>query len=163
MCCLQEVRWSGLGARILGMKGRRYKLWWSRKGDRVCGVGVMVKEELCENLLVVRRVSGRVMTVVVFEEDVLRLMCGYAPQGGGSLEEKQSFYDELKCEWDMHSAGDSVMCLDDLMDMLVGILMALMEGMVLFRGIWKEECYSFVWRINYVCQIHGLGWRKRGR
>ena len=29
------------------------------------------------------------------------------------LEEKQSFYDELKCEWDMHSADDLVMCLCD--------------------------------------------------
>ena len=43
MCCLQEVRWRGQGARMLGMK-----LWWSEKGDRVGGVGVIVKEELCE-------------------------------------------------------------------------------------------------------------------
>ena len=26
---------------------------------------------------------------------------------------KQSFYDELKCELDMHSIGDLVMCLGD--------------------------------------------------
>ena len=25
-CCLQEVRWRGLGVRMLWMKGRRYKL-----------------------------------------------------------------------------------------------------------------------------------------
>ena len=68
--------------------------------------------------------------VVVFEENVLRLICGYAPHVERSLEEKQSFYDELKSEWDMHSADDLVMCLDDLMDTLVGILMDLMEGMV---------------------------------
>ena len=38
-------------------------------------------EELCEKVVEVRRVSDRVMTlVVVFEEDVLRLICGYAPQ-----------------------------------------------------------------------------------
>ena len=55
-----------------------------------------------------------VMTVVlVFEEDVLRLICGYALHSGSSLEEKQSFCDKLKCEWDMHSAGDLVMCLVD--------------------------------------------------
>ena len=54
------------------------------------------------------------MTVVVFEEDVLRLICGYIPQSGRSLEEKQSFYDELKCEWDMHSADDLAVCLDDI-------------------------------------------------
>ena len=61
----------------------------------------------------VRRVSDRVMTLVV-EDDVLRLICGYAPKSGRCLEEKQSFYDELKCEWDMNSADDLVMCLSDI-------------------------------------------------
>ena len=57
----------------------------------------------------VRGVSDIVMTVVVvFEEDVLRLICGYGQQSGRSLEENKSFYDELKREWDMHSAGDLV-------------------------------------------------------
>ena len=72
-----------------------------------------MKEDLCEKVGEVRRVSDRAMTVLDFEEDVLRLTCGYAPQSGGSLEEYQSFYDELKCEWDMHSAGEIVMCLGD--------------------------------------------------
>ena len=27
VCCLQEVRWRGEGARFFGVKGRRYKLW----------------------------------------------------------------------------------------------------------------------------------------
>ena len=61
-----------------------------------------------------RRVSDRVITLVVFEEGVLRFICGYAPQSGRSLEEKQSFYDELKCEWDMHSSDDLVMRLGDI-------------------------------------------------
>ena len=43
----------------------------------------------------------------------MRLICGYAPQSGRRLEEKQSFYDERKCEWDMHYADDLVMCLSD--------------------------------------------------
>ena len=51
------------------------------------------------------------IVVVVFEEDVLRLICGYTPQSGRCLEEKQSSYDELKCEWDIHSTGDLIMCL----------------------------------------------------
>ena len=33
MCCLQEMRWREQGARMLGMKGRKYKLWWSGKRD----------------------------------------------------------------------------------------------------------------------------------
>ena len=75
---------------------------------------VMEKEELCEKVAEVRMVSDRVMTVVVLEEDVLRLICGHAPQSGRCFEEKQSFYDEQKCEWDMHSADDLVMCLGDI-------------------------------------------------
>ena len=52
-------------------------MWWYGDG----GVGVMVKEELCEKVVEVRRVSDRVMTAV-YDEDVLRLICGYAPQSG---------------------------------------------------------------------------------
>ena len=78
-------------------------------------MGVTAKEELCEKVIEVRMVSDRVMTlVVVFKEDVLRLICGHAPQIGRCLEEKQSFYDELKCEWDMRSADGLVMYLSDI-------------------------------------------------
>ena len=42
----------------------------------------MEKEELCESVEVIR-VSDRVKTVaLVFEEDVLRLICGHAPASG---------------------------------------------------------------------------------
>ena len=42
---------------------------------------------------------------------MLKTICGYAPQNGRSLEEKQSFHD--KCGWDIHYADDLVMCLGD--------------------------------------------------
>ena len=58
------------------------------------------------------------MTAVAIEEDVLRLICGYAPQSGRSLEEKQSFYGELKCEWDMQFACDLIYAWMTLMDSL---------------------------------------------
>ena len=48
------------------MKGSTYRLCWTGEGDGVDGVGVMVKDELCEKVLEVRRVSDRVMTAVVF-------------------------------------------------------------------------------------------------
>ena len=68
VCCLQEVRWRGQGARFIGVKGRRYKLWWSGDSD-TRGVGVLVKEELCEKVVEVRRRSDRVMTVVMALEE----------------------------------------------------------------------------------------------
>ena len=35
VCCLQEVRLRGQDVRLLAMNGRRYKLWWSERGDGV--------------------------------------------------------------------------------------------------------------------------------
>ena len=51
--------------------------------------------------------------VVVFEDDVLRLIRGYAPQSRKRLEENLSYYDELRGEWEMHYADRLVMCLGD--------------------------------------------------
>jgi exonuclease III len=56
VCGLQETRWKGESARFVGAKGRRYKFWW-KGGDGNGGVGVMVKEELAEQVCEVRRKS----------------------------------------------------------------------------------------------------------
>ena len=69
-----------------------------------------MKEEMFEKVVEVLKVSDDSCS---FEEDVLRLISEYAPQSGRGLEEKQPFYDELKYEWDMHSADDLVMCSGD--------------------------------------------------
>ena len=83
MCCLQEVRWRGPGARFVGCRGWRYKLWWSGSNHRIEGVGIFVKEELFEKVLEVRRKSDSVMAMVLsFEEEVIRVICAYAPQVG---------------------------------------------------------------------------------
>ena len=55
---------------MLVMEVRGYMVWLYGKGDAVYGVGAMVKDELCEEVVRVRRVSDRVMTVVFF-----RRMC----------------------------------------------------------------------------------------
>ena len=52
---------------MLGMGAQIYKLWRCEVGD----VSVMVKEELCGNVLEVRRVSDGML---IFEEGVLRLI-----------------------------------------------------------------------------------------
>ena len=71
MCCLQEVKCRGQGSVMLGLEGRRCKLWWFGKGDGVGGVGVIVMEELCKNVVQVRKVSDAVIAVVL----VLKSMC----------------------------------------------------------------------------------------
>ena len=70
----------------------------------------MVKEELCEKVVEVRRRCDRVMTVVmVLEEEVLRIICVYGPQSGRMAAEKEHFYDDLRSEWDLHSVDELVL------------------------------------------------------
>ena len=62
-CLNSGVEWKEIQVVVVG------------KEDGDGGFGVMVKEELCEKVVEVRIVCGRVMTVVVvFEEYVLRLI-----------------------------------------------------------------------------------------
>ena len=41
-CRLKEVRWRGCGARLIGLQGRKYKLWWERNQEGYGGVCVLV-------------------------------------------------------------------------------------------------------------------------
>ena len=92
VCCLQEVRWRGEGTRFFGVKGRWYELCWCGNDDNTGGVGILVKEELCENVVEVRRRCDRVMVLeLVFEEEVVRIICAYAPQSGKPDAEKERF------------------------------------------------------------------------
>ena len=50
MCCLQKVRCREQGARFVGIRGRRYKLWWTGNNDGI-GVGILVKEERFEKVI----------------------------------------------------------------------------------------------------------------
>ena len=84
--CLQE-RWRGWGSRMLIME-RRYKLSWSGKGDEIGGVGVIAKK-LDEKLVKVKRMSDRIMAIeLIFGEDVLRLISGFALHGGRHVKER---------------------------------------------------------------------------
>jgi len=65
VCSIQEVRWKNKGVCFLGVVGRRYKLWWSGNSFGSGGVGILMKEELCEKVVEVSRRSDRVMAVVM--------------------------------------------------------------------------------------------------
>ena len=51
ICCLQKVRWRVQGTHFMRVKRRRYKFWWSKNHGKTGGVVIMVKEELCENVM----------------------------------------------------------------------------------------------------------------
>ena len=96
LCCLWQARWKGQEAQFVGCRGRRYKLRWSENNHGTGGVGILVKKELCEKVVEVRKKSEKVMAMVlVFEEEVIRVIYAYAPQVGRSECKKDHFYNDM--------------------------------------------------------------------
>ncbi|KAK3510676.1 hypothetical protein QTP70_013013 [Hemibagrus guttatus] len=91
--CVQETRWKGSKARSIG---EGFKLFYYGVDSKRNGVGVVLKEEFVRNVLEVKRVSDRVMSLKLEIEGVmLNVVSGYAPQVGCELEEKERFWSEL--------------------------------------------------------------------
>ena len=69
----------------------------------------MVKEELCENVVEVRR-CDRVMAIgLVFGEEVIRVI---APQSG-KPDTEERFYEEMAREWSRGNANQLVLEIGD--------------------------------------------------
>ena len=97
VCCMQEVKWKGQGACFVGTLGRRYKLWWSGNDTGFGGVGFLVKEEICGNMVEVRRKSDRVMAIVLsLGRKVMQIIRAYGPQSRRPDSKKKYFYDERR-------------------------------------------------------------------
>ncbi|KAK3575243.1 hypothetical protein QTP86_023434, partial [Hemibagrus guttatus] len=80
--------WATVGRRSRG--GRRVRRQREKRK------GVVLKEEFVRNVLEVKRVSDRVMSLKLeFEGVMLNVVSGYAPQVGCELEEKERFWSEL--------------------------------------------------------------------
>ncbi|KAK3572040.1 hypothetical protein QTP86_022268, partial [Hemibagrus guttatus] len=91
--CVQETRWKGSKARSIGAG---FKLFYCGVDSKRNGVGVVLKEEFVRNVLEVKRVSDRLMSLKLEIEGVmLNVVSGYVPQVGCELEEKESFWSEL--------------------------------------------------------------------
>ncbi|KAK3506004.1 hypothetical protein QTP70_018512, partial [Hemibagrus guttatus] len=91
--CVQETRWKGSKPRSIGAG---FKLFYYGVDSKRNGVGVVLKEEFVRNVLEVKRVSDRVMSLKLEIEGVmLNVVSGYAPQVGCELEEKERFWSEL--------------------------------------------------------------------
>ncbi|KAK3569392.1 hypothetical protein QTP86_027817 [Hemibagrus guttatus] len=114
--CVQETRWKGSKARSIGAG---FKLFYYGVDSKRNGVGVVLKEEFVRNVLEVKRVSDRVMSLKLEIEGVmLNVVSGYAPQVGCELKEKERFWSELDEVIESIPMGERVVE-RILMDMLI--------------------------------------------
>ena len=87
--CLQETKWKGSKARNIG---GGCKLFYNRPDGKKNGIGIVVREELVESVLEVKRVSNRLMAMKLeVKGSILNIVSAYAPQVNNSMEEKKDF------------------------------------------------------------------------
>ena len=67
VCCVQETRWKGDGARVLRIAtGGKYKLLWKGCAEGLNGVGIIIADEFIDKVVKVVRVYDRLMMVKGF-------------------------------------------------------------------------------------------------
>ena len=96
---IQEVQYKNEGVRKLREGDFEYKLYWKGEETGCGGVGLMVKHDLVESVMEVRRVFPRIISVdIVVNKKVVTVISVYAPQSGRSEEEKEKFHEDLTAE-----------------------------------------------------------------
>ena len=91
--CPQETKWKDSKERNIG---GGCKLFYNRADGRKNGIGIVVREELAESVLEVKRVSDRLMAMKLEVKGfILNIVSAYAPQVNYSMEEKNDFWEDL--------------------------------------------------------------------
>ena len=91
--CLQETKWKGSKARNIG---GGCKLFYNGADGRKNEIGMVVREELAESVLEVKRVSDRLITMKLkVKGSILNIVSAYGPQVNNSMEEKNNFWEDL--------------------------------------------------------------------
>ncbi|KAJ0557790.1 putative SWR1-complex protein 5/Craniofacial development protein [Helianthus annuus] len=92
IACLQETRWKGHRAE----ECNGYKLLYSGSNGTKNGVGFLVAIELHKNAIEVIRHNDRIMVLrLVLGEQVVTVVCAFAPHVGLGDQEKREFWDCL--------------------------------------------------------------------
>ena len=90
---LQETKWKGSKVRNIG---GGYKIFYNGADGRKNGIGIVLREELAESVLEVKRVSDRLMAMKLeVNGSILNIVSAYAPQVNYSMGEKNDFWEDL--------------------------------------------------------------------
>ena len=91
--CRQKTKWKGSKARNIGGV---CKLFYNGDNRRKDGIEIVVRKELAESVLEVKRVSDRLMAMKLeVKRSILNTVSAYAPQVNNSMEEKNDFWEDL--------------------------------------------------------------------
>ncbi|XP_047263693.1 craniofacial development protein 2-like [Capsicum annuum] len=92
IACVHETKWKGTKER----DSDGYKLWYTGSMRHRNGVGILVDKDLREQVVEVKRVSERLISIkLVSGGSSVNIISAYAPQVGLDKEEKKSFWEVL--------------------------------------------------------------------
>ena len=85
--CLQETKWKGSKARNIG---GGCKIFYNGPDGRKNGIGIVLREELAESVLEVKRVSDILMAIKLeVKGSILNIVSAYASQVNNSMKGKK--------------------------------------------------------------------------
>ena len=91
--CLPETKWKESKARNIG---DGCKLFYNGADGRKNGIGLVMREEMVESVLKVKRVSDSLMAMKLEVKGlILSMLSAYAPQVSNSMEKKNYFWQDL--------------------------------------------------------------------
>ena len=110
--CLQETKWKESKARNIG---GGCKIFYNGADGRKNGIEIVVREELAESFLEVKRVSEGLMAMTLeVNGSILNIISAYAPQVNNSMEEKNDFWEDLDGLIESISAEERIVLAADL-------------------------------------------------
>ena len=133
--CLQETKWKGDRARMLG---RGFKLLHAGGDGKSNGVGIVVSEAISKEVIRVERWEGRIlMAWLMVRGQMVCIMSVYGPQTGRSKEDKEAFRDALERMIGL-VGGKEMLCVAGDFNVHVGV-----------REDGEEECMgNFGWGVR---------------
>ena len=91
--CLQETKWKGSKTRNIG---GGCELFYNGADGRKNKIEIVVREELAESVLEVKRVSDKLMAInLELKGSILNIVSAYAPLVNNSMDKKNDFWEDL--------------------------------------------------------------------
>ena len=91
--CVQETKWKDNAVRELG---EGYKIIYCVESNKRNGVGIILSRKWKDNVVDVKRVSDRLMSIKVKgRQEMIMIISAYGPQVGCAEEEKEAFLVDL--------------------------------------------------------------------
>lgn len=104
ICCMHEVQYKRQECKLFGCGEECYKFWWAGEKKKA-GVGLLVREDLVEDVIQVERINARIIKMkIVVGRKVMNIFSVYVPQVGRPEEEKEAFWGVLD---DVTTVADS--------------------------------------------------------